>query len=78
LQLQGFIRGLFLHDKIAYIGQSRNRMLNEANYYLSSISMDSGVYVSDLSNKIYRFIKLPELCDIYDIIDLNQINNFLE
>jgi hypothetical protein len=53
-------------------------MLNEANYYLSSISMDSGVYVSDLSNKIYRFIKLPELCDIYDIIDLNQINNFLE
>ncbi len=78
LQLQGFIRGLFIHDKIAYIGQSRNRMLNEANHYLSSISMDSGVYVSDLSKKIYRFIKLPELCDVYDIIDLNIINHFVE
>ena len=69
-QLGGFVRGLWVSGGLAYVGQSRNRRLDEAIQYMSSISMDSGIYVVDLNSKVYRFIKLPEMCDVYDILDL--------
>ncbi len=70
-RLPGFIRGLYINNNLAYIGQSRNRMLNEATGYIPTLSMDSGIYVLDLQSSLYRFIKMPEMCDVYDIIDLD-------
>lgn len=66
-QLGGFIRGLTFDDQLLYVGQARNRRLNEASKYLDTISMDSGLYVLDAQTRIYRFIKLPEKCDVYDL-----------
>ncbi len=72
LQLNGFIRGLDGNHQVLYIGQSRNRRIKEAVRYHSPVSMDSGIYVVSPETKVFRFVKMPEMCDIYNIIDLSQ------
>lgn len=74
VQLNGFIRGMDGGDGILYIGQARNRRLNEAIHIHSPISMDSGIYVVDIHSKVYRFIKLPEMCDVYSVMDLEKVD----
>ncbi len=74
MRLNGFIRGLDGHDGILYVGQARNRRVREAVRFQSPLSMDSGVYVIDTETQVYRFIKMPEMCDIYNILDLTRLN----
>lgn len=67
--LPGFLRGLWGGNSIAYVGQSRHRRL-ELCRDSDNISLDSGVHVIDLSHRLSRFIPLPDLCDVYDITNL--------
>lgn len=70
-QLNGFLRGLDGNNELLYIGQSRNRRIQEALRYHSPVSMDSGIYVFSREHQVYRFIKMPEMCDIYNILDID-------
>lgn len=70
LRLPGFIRGLDGDLNVLYIGQARNRRIREAQQRCYAVSMDSGVYVVDPDASLFRFIKLPEMCDVYNVLDL--------
>jgi hypothetical protein len=76
-QLNGFLRGLDGDEELLYVGQSRNRRLDETRHYYSPISIDSGVYVLNRKEQLYRFIKVPEMCDVYSIVDLEKKPNTL-
>lgn len=67
INLPGFVRGMDAKDGILYIGQSRHRRLDMAKKYFNGVSMDSGIYVVDLASSMYRFIHMPEMCDIFNI-----------
>lgn len=69
-KLPGFIRGLTKSDNMLYIGQSRNRRITTANQFLDAISMESGVFILDEQTSVFRFIKLPEMSDVYSIYNL--------
>lgn len=73
IHLPGFLRGLAAGSKgVIYVGQSRPRRLRETYDQYNNISMDSGIYVVSTEEKIFRFIHLPEMCDVYSIMDLEQ------
>jgi hypothetical protein len=69
-QLNGFLRGLDGNAEILYVGQSRERRINDAVRYYSPVSIDAGIYVINPDNKIYKFIKMPERCEIYAVLAL--------
>lgn len=69
-RLPGFVRGLEIVDGVSYVGQSRQRRIALAKSLSLGISMDSGVYVIHNQESLFRFIKLPEMCDVYGLIDL--------
>lgn len=71
-QLGGFIRGLDYDKNLFYVGQARNRRLDEATKYIDTLSMDSGIYIFDAVSRMYRFIKMPEKCDVYSIVVLEK------
>lgn len=71
IHLPGFIRGMDNNNGLLYIGQSRHRRLDKASSYFSGISMDSGIYVVDPKTSMHRFIRMPEMCDIFSVRTLD-------
>ena len=79
MQLPGFLRGLASGGgDVIYVGQSRARRLKETYDQYYNVSMDSGIYVVNIQEGIFRFIHLPEMCDVYSIMDLEQTNFFFD
>jgi len=68
--LGGFVRGMAVEQDLLYVGQSRNRRLDAATRHMDTVSMDSGVYAVHRASRVQRFIKLPQMCDVYDILNL--------
>ncbi|HDQ16160.1 MAG TPA: DUF4915 domain-containing protein, partial [Bacteroidetes bacterium] len=75
VNLPGFIRGLDCQGDLLYIGQSRHRRLEKAKKYFNGISMESGIYVVDIETKMYKFILMPEMCDIFAIQIIENFDN---
>ena len=67
--LPGYLRGLDGSRGLLYLGQSRHRRLDLCSNP-NTISMDSGLHIVDSSNRISRFVHLPTMCDVYDVLDL--------
>jgi hypothetical protein len=72
-QFNGFVRGLTGNRKLIYIGQSRERRLKDALKYRAAVNLDAGIYIYDRDSQTYRFWRLPDMMDIYGIIDLEDL-----
>ena len=70
VEFNGFIRGLGKDNLRYYIGQSKNRHIEESYRNNKAIMSNCGVIIYLEDDKVYRFIDMPKVNDIYDIIDL--------
>tara|TARA_E500000178_G_C17017641_1_gene753823 strand:+ start:104 stop:1312 length:1209 start_codon:yes stop_codon:yes gene_type:complete len=66
--LPGFVRGLDLDDDNYYIGQSRNRNYYKLKTNDRNVSLDTGILILNIKNKLTRFIQLdPRLNEIHSL-----------
>lgn len=74
-EFNGFIRGLEKDSSRYYIGQSKNRHIEESYRNKKAIMSNCGVIIYLEDDKVYRLIDIPHVNDIYDIIDLTKDGN---
>lgn len=74
-EFNGFIRGLEKDDSRYYIGQSKNRHIEESYRNNKATMSNCGVIIYLADEKVYRLIDIPQANDIYDIIDLSKDGN---
>lgn len=67
IKLPGVLRGLACDGTLFYVGQSLIRRKADVERYFDGISMDCGIYIVDPESKVYRFVKLPHMADVYNI-----------
>lgn len=66
----GFIRGFRYKDGFYYIGQSEFRYLDRINRTRNFTIAESGVYIHQVKSTATRFISLPALRQLHDILIL--------
>ena len=67
----GYLRGLNGTKNTLYISQSRHRghdVLSEAK----GASIDTGIHVVDSEHRLSSFVRLPDSCEIYDLLNLEE------
>ena len=72
LQFPGFLRGMFWNEKLCYVGQSRSRHLAKSREFQANLSMDNGIHIILLDQQFSRFVPLPDDCDVYTLLDLEE------
>lgn len=65
----GFSRGMDYNNEYYYIGQSRNRNFSMISSTKDNVSIDNGIIIYDIKNKISRKIVLPfTVSEIHEVL----------
>ena len=71
-KFHGFLRGIEKNGDLLYVGQSRNRHTDESFRLDHPTNINTGIIIYLIKDKIYRFVNINDVTDIYGIIDLGK------
>jgi len=64
IECNGFVRGIEYDGEFYYIGQSMHRYIDRREGTTNNISLDTGVFMVDGTDKVTKFFAMPHLTDI--------------
>ena len=63
-EFNGFVRGIAYDGEFYYVGQSMHRYIDRRQGTTNNISLDTGVFMVDGTDKVTKFFAMPHLTDI--------------